>query len=276
MRLGGNQIPGMGGVPDPELKVDPEPEVEETPVYDRSEELRNFMYAIHRYGGGGWAGSKGGYMFQAGQWGDLSTAAGLKGANMSDRTAQTYVAAFWMDRLYKQYRNWGLVAVAWKNGAGAAGAIIKQSGKKPAAVTMDDIKSLSPDVFGFVGEVTKWSTWAQQKGGIPEDVDPNAQPKRVVVSGTPISRTTITGMGVSNVEDPYQATMRALYDESKLENKARQLSGAEMLFTQLETLSNVVSGGDGRVDWRHAPEETGSGGEVKLLDPIGSEDEETR
>lgn len=246
----------------------------DTPVFDRSQDLRNFMYAVHRYGGGGWGGSKGGYMFQPGDWGNLSKGAGLTNARMADTAAQTYVAAYWMDNLYQRYRNWGLVAVAWKEGAGAANAIIKQARKEPAEITGADIEALSPGMMGFVGEVTKWSAWAQDKGGIPEDIDPNqsTQGRRILVGGGG-TYTTITGSGYPTVEGPYAATIRQLYDESQTEKAARTPSGAEMLFAQLGSLSNVVTGGEGRVDWRHDPEGIEAGGRAELLGLIGEEEE---
>jgi len=229
------------------------------PTYDRSSELKSFMYAVFRAGGSSFGGDGGGYSFPKNQWDQMATAAGLKGANQGDTNAQTYVAAYWMDRLYQQYKNWGLVAVAWKEGGGAAAAIVKQSRKEPSQVSMAEIQEFAPDSMGWVTQVTNWQTRAEQKGGIPDDYVP--QPGGMYASGT---HTTITGTGAVNL-DVYADTANQLREEWLAEDKARTPSGAEMLFSQLETLSGVVTGGEGRKDWRHDAPEAVAGGEVQRL-----------
>jgi len=241
-----------------------------------SGDLRNFLYALHRQLGGTWGGSGGGYGFPKGDWADLATGAGLAGADMTDRMAQTYVAAFWVDNLYQRYRNWDLVAVAWKDGAGTVNAIIKQSGKAPADVTSRDIHSIAPETSEYLNEISKYTGWARTRGGVPEDYNPEDSSRRVVTS-RPSTHTTITGTGVNNVEDPYNATIRALMAEREAEVETRGMSGAEALFAQLETLSNTVSGGTGRKDWRRYADEAKSGGGAEMLDPMtrpGREDED--
>lgn len=231
----------------------------ETPTYDRSSELKSFMYAVFRAGGESFGGSGGGYGFPKDQWDEMATAAGLKGASMGDPAAQTYVAAYWMDRLYKQYRNWGLVAVAWKDGAGAAAEIIFQTRTEPAQITMRQIEQLSPASMSWVNDVTNWQIKVEQRGGIPDEYVPTP-PK-------PNTHTVITGGGNVSL-DPYNDTLNALREDWEAEDIARQPSGAEMLFAQLESLSNVVSGGTGRKDWRHDVAEVKSGGSIQRLDSM--------
>lgn len=253
-----------GGAPDPESTPT-------TPEFDRSAGLALFMRSVMRYQGGQYTGAGGAYGISDTRWDSMAAGAGLGGASMNDRAQQDYVAAYWMQKYYDKYRNWNLVAVAWKQGYGAADAIIMQTRKDPRSVTFADIKAFNPEVYGFVSAVSKDSYLADNKGYTEalEGLPPLGYGRGGGVT------TVITGTGTGQPVDPFDATVAELYAEIQAEDKAKAPSGAEMLFAQLEGLSNVVSGGKGRVDWRHDVSDTvSSGGNPNELGSINEQEED--
>ncbi len=252
-------VGAIGGAPDPELT----PTV---PEFDIGVQLGQFMRGVLNYFGG-YAGSGGAYGISDSEWATMSTAAGVAGANKSDPAMQDYVAGFMLNQLYSKYQNWNLVAVAWQHGTGTADGVVIQSNKDPRDVTSADIQSLAPDAYKFSSAVMGT---AQKLGMKGYDRDMETMP--------PLSQTPhriITGTAHAQPPDPASATYAALQAEAMEEQKKRQPSGAEMLFAQLEGLSGVVSGGEGRVDWRSDFGEAQAGGSVQELPDLerpGAED----
>ena len=193
------------------------------------------------------------------RWDALATGAGVGGANYADKNAQGYVVAYWLNQYYQQFHNWNLVAVAWENGAGTAKAIAFQVRKEPSEVTAADIERFNPEVFasisGLVTKIAKLTQKGWQKG--IESGRPPPQPTTV-----------ITGTARVQQEDRYLSTVNELQEMAKLEEKKNQPTPSEMLFRQLETLSGVVTGGEGRVDWRSDFTEVESGGSVQQMEPL--------
>ncbi len=249
--IGKDQQPGAGY--DPELK----PSVPTQPEFDIGLELGQFMRGVLNYFGG-YAGREGAYGISDSEWATMSTAAGVAGANKQDPSMQDYVAAFMLNQLYTKYRNWNLVAVAWQHGTGTADSIVIQTRKDPRDITTQDIQTIAPDAFKFSSAVMADAVKLGMKGyehGMDTMPPITQQP-----------RTVITGTAHAQPPDPFAATFAQLQEEALNEETRRQPSGAEMLFAQLETLSGVVSGGEGRVDWRSDfGEEVKSGGSVQEL-----------
>lgn len=240
-----------------------------TPEMDVSNDLATFMRAVLKWNGGSYGGSGGAYGLSGDRWATMAEGAGLEGASFSDRAQQDYVAAWWMQKMFQKYRNWNLVAVAWQSGYGAADGIVVQSRKDPRAVTAQDIKDFAPDTYQFVSTVAKDVYHLERTG-----YDPSLENLAPLGSGGGGVRTIITGTGHGQPQDPFDATISELYAEMQAQDKAKMPSGAEMLFAQLEGLSNVVTGGTGRVDWRHEVNEASSGGSPQELGTIGEEDDD--
>ncbi len=245
----GVQFPGYNA-PDPELKATVPQE------FDIGIELGQFMRGVLNYFGG-YGGSGGAYGINDSEWATMSTAAGVAGANKLDPSMQDYVAAYMMNQLYSKYRNWNLVAVAWQHGTGTADSVVVQTRKDPRDITSADIQMIAPDAFKFSSAVMKDAVRLGMKGyehGM-DTMPPITQQPRMIITGT----------AHAQPPDPFAATFAQLQSEALNEEARRQPSGAEMLFAQLETLSGVVSGGEGRVDWRSDFGEAKSGGSVQEL-----------
>jgi len=236
----GAQLPGYNE-PDPDLK-ESAPSV--PGPMEKTKELQLFMMAVRNQTSGSYAGSYGGttgaYGIDANRWDMMARRAGLDGANMRDPAMQDYVAAWTMRALFAKYRNWNLVSLAWSNGEGAANKVIKASNKNPESVTLNDIsKSYKVDaVWKVILDMEKLG-W---KGVTGEgDLDPTLGPA--------LPTQVITGTGNVNVEDPYNATRRALFDERENEQRANEPSASEVLFQQIDAWSQSVAGG-ARADYR--------------------------
>lgn len=197
------------------------------------------------------------YGIDKNRWAILSTGAGVEGANMEDRMAVVYVVGYWLNRYHQSLNNWALVAVAWTSGLGTARAIAKQANKEPWSVTTDDIKKFNPGAYDASKGIFDKASGLISKGWT-EGID---QPRPLVAR----PHTVITGIPNIYQEDRYIATVRELQSEVDEERKANQPTGAEMLFAQLDTLSGVVTGGEGRVDWRSDFSEAESGGSVQEM-----------
>lgn len=231
---------------------DPEPQT-------ISDALSAFMRGVKRYNGDTYGGDEGAYGITRDRWDTMALGAGLQGANMGDHAAQDYVAAYWMNKWYDKFQNWNLVAVAWTSGVGAANEVVYATNKDPRAVSLDDIKNILPESHKFTATVMKDAVRLGLKGweeGI-DQYQPLTGPSTVIV-----------GTGNAQPQDAFSATVMELRREQLEKQKSAQPSGAEMLFAQLEGLSNVVTGGEGRVDWRSDYDEAGSGGNIQKLDPI--------
>jgi hypothetical protein len=193
------------------------------------------------------------------RWLNLSVGAGLTGARQDDPMALDYVVAFWLNHYYEQYQNWNLVAVAWLQGDSVARSIAFQTNKQPAAITMADIQSFDPEVGRQITSIMTEAAKLGLKGweyGMDE-IPPLNQLPTTVITGTPrIS------------QDIYGNTVRELVAEQEAERKENAPSAAEMLFAQLDTLSGVVTGGEGRVDWRTDWSEIKSGGDVQQMEDL--------
>lgn len=95
---------------------------------DSLTDLYAFMAAIRRnesgsYGGNYQArnkrsGAYGAYQFLPKYWDWYRRSAGLPDGDIRDRHVQDKVAEFHFRRLFKKYRNWDLVSVAWHAGEG--------------------------------------------------------------------------------------------------------------------------------------------------------------
>lgn len=245
-----------GGPPDPD----------NTPEFNVGVELARFMRGVLNYHDG-YSGSGGAYGISDNNWATYAAGAGMAGASKYDPAMQDYVAAYWMNSYYQKYRNWNLVAVAWKYGTGAANAVVVQSNKDPREITPLDIKNFASQAYSFTTSVMDV---AHQLG--MKDFDPDME------NAMPLSQQptmVITGTAHAQPPDPFSATYSQLQAEAEAEQVRRSPSGAEMLFAQLESLSGVVSGGEGRVDWRSDFGETESGGSVQELPDLirpGEED----
>ncbi len=240
-----------GGAPDPENTPT------ETPLLERSKELQLFMMSVRRQSSGSHSGnyhSNGGaYGIDASRWDAMARRAGLDGANMQDPGMQDYVAAWTMKALYSKYRNWNLVALAWSSGAGAASAVIVQSRKAPESVTLSDISAFYDASYtsGVMGNMQKLGF-----KGVTQESDLSLEeavnrPTRV-----------ITGTGNVSIEDTYNATARALWDEAKDQDAKAMPSAAETLFSQIDQWSQSVAGGarrDFRTDVSSVQAERGMG-----------------
>jgi len=241
-------LPGYNA-PDPEAK----PSQPEPTKFSLTDDLSAMLRSIKKAGGNK-------FNIPKSRWDTMATGAGLAGANIVDASAQFYVSAYWLNSYYEQLQNWALVAVAWTNGLGAARAIAKQANKEPSAVTAQDIQRLNPEAYKAAAPLIADANALMSRGwetGIDQPQPLNQQP-----------RTVITGTGNVSVENPYLATVRELQAEQEAEGMARRPSGAEMLFAQLDTLSGVVTGGEGRVDWRSDFSEVKSGGDVQEMETL--------
>lgn len=228
-----------GGRPDPENTAPTE-----VPLMERTKELQLFMMSIKRQASGSFSGnyqsSGGAYGIDAARWDMMARRAGLDGAVMRDPGMQDYVAAWTMKALYGKYRNWNLVALAWSSGSGAADAVIVQSRKDPAAVTLRDI-----DDFYDAGYASSVMSNMANLGyrGVTQESDLTLEES--------VNRPTriITGTGNVSLEDTYNATARALWDEALAEDEKSMPSAAETLFAQIDSWSQSVAGG-ARRDFR--------------------------
>ncbi len=226
-----------GGVIDPDLSP-------VTPQQERSKELQQFMMSVKRQSSGSFQGnyqSNGGaYGIDAARWDMMARRAGLDGADMRDPGMQDYVAAWTMKALYSKYQNWNLVALAWSSGSGAADAVIVQSRKDPAAVNLQDIANFydagySTAVMNNMANLGYKGITQESDLTLEESVN---RPTRV-----------ITGTGRVSIEDTYNATARALWDEAKAEDAKAMPSATEVLFAQIDEWSQSVAGG-ARRDFR--------------------------
>ncbi len=214
------------------------------PAQERTAELQSFMLAVRYQSSGSYRGEYGGtggaYGIDASRWDTMSRRAGLTNAEFRDPGMQDYVAAWTMKMLYGKYRNWSLVALAWSEGEGAAAAVIKQSGRAPQSVTIDDIKSFMPEAT-FVDGVSA-SMAKQGFKGITEETislaDASRRPTQV-----------ITGTARVGIEDTYNATVRQLWQEAEDEKSKGLPSATNSLYSQLEAWSSSVAGGS-RADYR--------------------------
>ena len=111
--------------------------------------------------------------------------------------------------------------------------------KNPESITLNDIDGLFGDTTSRIIFDMKKLGW---KGVTGEgDLDPTL--------GPPLPNQVITGTGNVNVEDPYNATRRALFDERENEQRANEPSASEVLFGQIDAWSQSVAGG-ARADYR--------------------------
>ncbi len=233
-------LPGYNA-PDPEAS----PSQPSVPgPMEATQELQLFMMAVRNQNSGSYVGSYGGtggaYGISANRWDLMARRAGLDGADMRDPAMQDYVAAWTMRTLYAKYRNWNLVALAWSNGEGAANEVVKVLNKNPESVTLDDID-------GFFGDTTSRIVFDMKKlgwKGVTGEGDLESQ-----TLAPPQPTQVITGTGNVNIEDPYNATRRALFDERQNEQRANEPSASEVLFQQIDAWSQSVAGG-ARADYR--------------------------
>lgn len=112
----------------------------------------------------------GAYGFAGDDWTQMAADAGLEGARWSDPRAQDLVAQRTFDSLWRKYRDWRLVAVAWKAGEAAADAIVEA----PSLLDEPGLK----EVKSYVTEVMRQarSRAAAEVGDQPEGLraDPAA------------------------------------------------------------------------------------------------------
>ena len=158
-----------------------------------------------------------------------------------------------MKALYSKYRNWSLVALAWSSGHGAANAVVVQSRKAPESVTLQDIADFADSKYAS-GIMTNMTNLGFK--GVTQESDLDLE--------TAVNRPTrvITGTGNVSLEDTYNATARALWDEAQAEDAAAMPSAAETLFAQIDEWSQKVAGGarrDFRTDVSSVQAERGLG-----------------
>ena len=237
-------LPGYDA-PDPEATPSQPTQPSVPGPMEKTKELQLFMMAVRNQTSGSYAGSYGGttgaYGIDANRWDMMARRAGLDGANMRDPAMQDYVAAWTMRALFAKYRNWNLVSLAWSNGEGAANKVIKASNKNPESVTLNDIsKSYKVDaVWKVILDMEKLG-WKGVTGEGDLESQELAPPRPTQI---------ITGTGNVAIEDPYNATLRALYDERQNEQRANEPSASEVLFQQIDGWSQSVAGG-ARADYR--------------------------
>lgn len=216
----------------------------DVPQMQRSQELQLFMMSVKRQASGSYTGnyqsSGGAYGIDAERWDLMARRAGLDGAIMRDPAMQDYVAAWTMKALYSKYQNWNLVALAWSSGEGAAAAVIVQSRKAPSAVTIRDIDSFYDS--GYASSVMDNMANLGYRG-VTQESDLTLE--QAVNNPTRV----ITGTGNVSIEDTYNATARALFDEALAEDAKAMPSAAETLFAQIDSWSQSVAGG-ARQDFR--------------------------
>ena len=256
-------------------KPDPENTPTEAPLMERSKELQLFMMSVRRQSSGSYSGAYnangGAYGIDASRWDAMARRAGLDGANMQDPGMQDYVAAWTMKALYGKYRNWNLVALAWNSGSGAASAVVVQSRKAPESVTLNDINdfydsSYTSGVMSNMANLGFKGVTQESDLTLEEAVN---RPTRV-----------LTGTGNVSIEDTYNATARALWDEAKDQDAKAMPSAAETLFSQIDQWSQSVAGGarrDFRTDVSAVQAERGIGkseSKGQELDPMTIEERE--
>jgi hypothetical protein len=217
---------------------------QEAPLLERSKELQLFMMSVRRQSSGSFTGNYhangGAYGIDASRWDAMARRAGLDGANQQDPGMQDYVAAWTMKALYSKYRNWNLVALAWNSGSGAAAEVVLSTRKAPESVTLADISDFGYSTYtsGVMANMSKLGY-----KGVTQESDLTLE--QAVNRPTQV----ITGTGNVSVEDTYNATARALWDEAKDQDAKAMPSAAETLFSQIDQWSQSVAGG-ARRDFR--------------------------
>ncbi len=97
-------------------------------------DLKLFMAAIRRLESGSYNGNYaavgvpteslgralGAYQIMSANWGSWARQAGIAGADWRDSSAQDTVAEHKFTQYFNRYQDWGLVAIAWFGGPGAA------------------------------------------------------------------------------------------------------------------------------------------------------------
>jgi hypothetical protein len=202
------------------------------------------MMSVRRQSSGSFTGNYhangGAYGIDASRWDAMARRAGLDGANQQDPGMQDYVAAWTMKALYSKYRNWNLVALAWNSGSGAAAEVVLSTRKAPESVTLADISDFGYSTYtsGVMANMSKLGY-----KGVTQESDLTLE--QAVNRPTQV----ITGTGNVSVEDTYNATARALWDEAKDQDAKAMPSAAETLFSQIDQWSQSVAGG-ARRDFR--------------------------
>lgn len=142
--------------------------------------LAEFMAAIRRLESGSYEGNysaigrrvkgdnaRGAYQIMSKNWPSWTAAAGIPNADWRSRAAQDKVAAHMMGKLYDQFRDWDLVAVAWYSGGSNARKLQDRGWTGNASsINNKHIRGYVNKIRGFYPDASKYA--GNQSGSTPQ------------------------------------------------------------------------------------------------------------
>lgn len=214
-------------------------------------DIRTFMAAIRRLESGAYSGdysavgpqtqtlgrALGAYQIMSANWAGWAREAGMAGADWRSREAQDYVAEYKFTQYWNAYQDWGLVAIAWFGGPGAANKA-RDEGISSVGNRTD---VLGTSIFSYVDDIRAYMENA------PAGYRPNSHMEA-------LRRLEGVSMGPGRPPNVPMGDLSSVYSSPAFmleEYLARQQAGEavdappvrEPIKAMLNTLSNAIAGG---------------------------------
>lgn len=170
----------------------------------------------------------GAYQIMEIDWAWRANTAGLAGADIRDPAMQDAVARWWFTKYYERYQDWGLVAVAWFGGEGAAN-IAERDGMSAVADRADQTGTSVPkyvdDLMQYFAEAAQDPRYAPTPAPtLSSTASPHDYASRRAASGEPVPE------GYSGV-DSGQASINPALSNTQLNNLLAQWGTAGIMPT---------------------------------------------